>query len=77
MNNISFNLNNVTGRIYSNIFKLLAENPDGMRWVDLAKELKAIDENYHPKTINGCIWKLTQKYPDNIIKPEKGLFKLK
>jgi hypothetical protein len=76
MSDLNFNLNTVTGRINSNIFKLLNDNPEGMRWVDLAKELKALDETFHPKTINGCIWKLTQNYPDKVYKPEKGLFKL-
>ena len=33
--------------------------------------------DFHPKTINGCVWKLVDNFPDKVYKPEKGLFKLK
>lgn len=66
----------ITGRIYEKIFELLEENPKGVRWVDLLAEIKSSDSTFHPKTINGCVWKLIQKYPDKVYKPEKGLFRL-
>jgi len=31
---------------------------------------------FHPKTINGCIWQLTNKFPDKVIKPSRGKFEL-
>jgi len=34
------------------------------------------DNTLHPKTVNGSIWKLVEKYPDKVYKPSKGLFRL-
>lgn len=72
-----FNLDTATGRIYVAIFDLLEQNPDGLQWTELAKLVKQIDPNFHPKTVNGCIWKLVEKYPDHVYKPTKGRFRLK
>lgn len=65
-----------TEKIYKKIFELLEKHPEGMRCTDLAREVKAFDKSLHPKTINGLIWKLVEKYPDKIYKPQKGLFRL-
>lgn len=67
----------ITGRIYEKIFDLLEKNPDGMRWTDLLKEIEEWDRNLHPKTVNGCVWRLIERFPDKVYKPEKGLFRLK
>lgn len=69
--------NTVTGTIYTIIFKILNENPEGVRWIELLKLIEQTDKSLHPKTINGCVWKLVERYPDQVFKPEKGLFKLK
>lgn len=69
--------NTVTGTIYTIIFKILNENPEGVRWTELLKLIEQTDKSLHPKTINGCVWKLVERYPDQVFKPEKGLFKLK
>lgn len=66
----------ITNSIYQKILELLKKNPKGLRWSELLKKLNEAGE-FHPKTVNGCIWKLTQKFPDKVHKPEKGLFKLK
>lgn len=63
-------------RIYTKIFELLEESPDGIRWTDLLKAVQESDATLHPKTINGYIWKLTEKYPDKVYKPSRGLFRL-
>ena len=70
------NPNTITGKIYIIIFDLLEQHPKGMRWVDLLNEIKAADPSLHPKTINGCVWKLVEKFPDKVYKPEKGIFRL-
>lgn len=70
------NPSTITGRINILALELLDKNPDGLRWVDLAKQIKKADPTFHPKTVNGCIWKLVQNFPDKIYKPEKGLFRL-
>jgi hypothetical protein len=66
----------VTGRINTKAFELLEKHPKGMRWTDLAAKIKESDASLHPKTINGCIWKLVEKFPDRVYKPSRGLFRL-
>jgi hypothetical protein len=66
----------ITGQINEKALELLGRHPEGIRWTDLLKMLQESDSSWHPKTINGCVWKLTEKYPNEVYKPEKGLFKL-
>jgi len=66
----------VTERIYAKAFELLEKHPEGLRWSELLLKIKKSDPTYHPKTINGCVWKLVEKFPDKIYKPSKGLFRL-
>jgi hypothetical protein len=66
----------ITGRINAKALELLEENPQGIRWTDLISEIKKSFPNYHPKTINGCVWKLVERFPENVYKPSKGIFKL-
>ncbi len=65
----------ITSQIYKKIFQLLERHPEGIRWSTLLKELNKKGE-FHPKTVNGCVWKLTEKYHDKVYKPSKGLFRL-
>lgn len=74
--NPNINSTKVTERINANIFKLLEENQQGLRWSELASSLRDIDPKFHPKTINGCIWKLVVNFPDKVYKPSKGVFRL-
>lgn len=67
----------ITGRIYTKIFDLLEKHPEGIRWTELIRLIETSDSSLHPKTINGCVWKLIEKFPDDVYKPEKGLFRLK
>jgi hypothetical protein len=71
------NPNTITGKIYLTIFDLLEKYPEGLQWTQLNKMIEEVHPDFHPKTINGCVWKLIQKFPDRVEKPEKGLFKLK
>jgi hypothetical protein len=66
----------ITGQIYEIIFKLLEKNPNGLRWSELILKIKETNPNFHPKTVNGCVWKLVEKFPDKVYKPSKGLFRL-
>lgn len=70
------NPSTITGRINAAALELLAASPEGLRWTDLLSKIKALDPTLHPKTINGCVWKLVEKFPDKVHKPEKGLFQL-
>ncbi|NCU43951.1 NUDIX hydrolase [Candidatus Saccharibacteria bacterium] len=66
----------ITSQVYEIIFEALEHNPDGLQWSELARIVKQKDPNLHPKTVNGLIWKLVEKNPDKVYKPEKGRFRL-
>jgi hypothetical protein len=70
------NPNTITGRINARALELLDQNPDGIRWTDLNKMIEESDPSLHPKSINGCVWKLVEKFPDKVYKSSKGLFRL-
>ena len=65
-----------TERIEATAFKLLEENPEGLRWADLNRLIEESDSSFHPKTVNGTVWKLVERYPETVHKPSKGLFRL-
>ena len=66
----------ITGRINAKAFELLERHPEGLRWSELLSKIKESDRTLHPKTVNGCVWKLVEKFPDKVYKPSKGLFRL-
>ncbi|EKE18941.1 MAG: hypothetical protein ACD_9C00190G0005 [uncultured bacterium] len=66
----------ITGRINAMALDLLEQNPEGLQWSELLLKIKESDHSFHPKTVNGCIWKLIEKFPDKVYKPSKGLFRL-
>jgi len=67
----------ITHQINNKALELLEASPDGIRWTDLKSQLENEFPSFHPKTINGCVWKLIEKFPEKVYKPEKGLFKYK
>ncbi|KKQ95545.1 MAG: hypothetical protein UT21_C0003G0019 [Candidatus Woesebacteria bacterium GW2011_GWA1_39_11b] len=66
----------VTGRINAKAFELLEEHSGGLRWSELLSKIEASDRSFHPKTVNGCVWKLVERFPDKVYKPSKGIFRL-
>jgi len=64
----------ITERIYAKAFEILEKNPKGIRWSDLNSKIIKSDSSFHPKTVNGCVWKLIEKFPERIYKPSKGVF---
>ncbi|HSM45904.1 MAG TPA: hypothetical protein VK969_12885 [Acidimicrobiia bacterium] len=70
------NSSKVTERIEATALELLDRNPEGLSWTDLRKKIEESDPSFHPKTVNGCVWKLVENYPDWVHKPSKGLFRL-
>lgn len=66
----------VTGRINSAALGLLDQHPEGLRWSELLAKIKALDPAFHPKTVNGCIWRLVERFPNQVYKPTRGLFRL-
>ncbi len=65
----------VTHRINELALKIIEKKPEGVRWAELQRLIKAKDKTFHPKTVNGCVWKLAERFPDRVYKPEKGLFR--
>jgi hypothetical protein len=72
----SINSEKVTERINATALKLLEENPNGIRWSELLSKIKEADSKFHPKTINGCVWKLAGNFPEKVYRTEEGLFRL-
>ena len=66
----------VTHRIYLKAFELLEKYPQGLHWSELLSKIISSDFSFHPKTVNGCIWKLIERFPEKVYKPSKGLFRL-
>lgn len=67
---------NITERINAKALELLEQYPDGLHTTELLTMIRASDPSFHPKTVNGTVWKLPEKYPDKVYKPERGLFRL-
>lgn len=64
----------ITGSINAKALDLLEKHPEGLRWSELLSKIKEAYPNFHPKTINGCVWKLLEKFPNQIYKPSRGVF---
>jgi hypothetical protein len=46
-----------------------------MRTTQLLKAVQVKLPDAHPKTINGTVWLLAEKRPEEVYKPERGLFR--
>ena len=66
----------VTHRINAKAFELLEKHPEGLRWSELLSKIIESDPRFHPKTVNGCVWKLVERFPEKVYKPSKGIFRL-
>jgi len=66
----------ITHQINNTALELLEKHPEGISWTELKRMIEEIHPEFHPKTINGCVWKLVEKFPDKVHKPKKGLFQL-
>ena len=66
----------VTHRINERALELLEQHPEGLRWSELLSRIMESDSTFHPKTVNGCVWKLVERFPDKVCKPSRGLFRL-
>ena len=67
----------ITHRVNAYALELLEAHPEGIRFTDLKKMIHEQEEGLHPKTVNGCVWKLVDNFPELVHKPEKGLFQLR
>jgi len=67
---------NITERINVKALELLDQHPEGLRFSELRAKIEESDRTLHPKTVNGGVWKLVQKFPDKVYKPSRGFFRL-
>jgi hypothetical protein len=61
--------------IETKAIELLRSNPQGMHTSQLVKAIREALPNVHPKTINGTVWLLPEKRPEEVYKPSRGLFR--
>jgi hypothetical protein len=55
--------------------ELLKSNPQGMHTSQLVNAIRQALPNVHPKTINGTVWLLAEKRPEEVYKPSRGIFR--
>lgn len=60
--------------IEAKAIELLKSNPQGMHTSQLVNAIKEALPNVHPKTINGTVWLLAERRPEEVYKPGRGLF---
>ena len=57
---------------------LLEEYPEGLRYTELKNLIyERSRQSFNLNTIDGTIWNLDVKQPDQVLKPERGLFQLR
>ena len=61
--------------IEAKAIELLKSNSQGMHASQLVNAIKEALPNVHPKTINGTVWLLAEKRPEEVYKPSRGLFR--
>jgi hypothetical protein len=54
--------------------QIIASNPGGIRYTPLTKAIAAANPETPENTIHGSIWNLDTIFPNEIIKPSRGLF---
>ncbi|MFP3256994.1 MAG: hypothetical protein RXO36_04280 [Candidatus Nanopusillus acidilobi] len=57
--------------------EILTEHPDGIRYSNLVKTLQKIYPQIKVNTIHGSIYNLDEIYPNKVVKPSKGWYRLK
>lgn len=76
MKDKNINPDTITGQINAKAIEIISNNPDGISWTELSNKIKEFNPKFHPKTVNGCVWKLVDNFPNTVYKPRKGIFKL-
>jgi hypothetical protein len=66
----------ITGQIRKIALEILADRPEGIRYSDLKRKILEVNSTFNPNTISGATWDLDITYPDQIYKPDRGVFRL-
>ena len=56
--------------------EILDDNSNGLRFSELVNKLREFFQNEAYGTLTGTIWNLDTRFPDEIYKPARGLFRL-
>jgi len=62
-------------RIRDAAVDLLLQNPDGLRYSVLSRQLLANAPGFKPATVNSALWNLDTLRSSSVFKPSKGLYK--
>ncbi|MGQ9573713.1 MAG: hypothetical protein ACUVUC_00205 [Thermoguttaceae bacterium] len=54
--------------------KIIAREPRGIRFSELVKRISADHPETPVNTIHGSVWDLAARFPDQVVKPSRGLF---
>jgi len=57
--------------------EILENSPNGIRYMDLVRQIQEIYPDIKLKVIQWEVWSLPRKFPKTILKPERGIFILK
>lgn len=55
--------------------KIIAGEPGGIRYSELVKRISADHPETPVNTIHGSVWDLATRFPDQVVKPSRGLLK--
>ncbi len=66
----------ITEQIRQIALVTLANRPEGIRYSDLKREIIKVNGSFNPNTISGATWDLEATYPNEIYKPDRGVFRL-
>lgn len=68
--------NGIGNRIDDEAKKIIEDNHNGIRYGELFRKVKENLPKANPKTISGRIWNLHERFPDEIYKPARGIYRL-
>ncbi len=66
----------ITEQIREIALEILADRPEGIRYSDLKRKILEDNTTFNPNTISSATWNLDIIYPDQIYKPDRGVFRL-
>jgi hypothetical protein len=55
--------------------KIIGEDVGGIRYSELVKKIAELNPETPINTIHGSVWDLPTRYPDQVVKPSRGLYK--
>ncbi|MEO0116668.1 MAG: hypothetical protein ABIK97_03885 [candidate division WOR-3 bacterium] len=62
--------------IITKAIEILKSNPNGLRYSELVNQIKQAFPEIPKNTIQGTIWNLERRLPNEVYKPVRGLFRL-